>query len=97
MAARLIPEGELAQFFKIYPDILAILDFEGRLRRVNAIWQTTLGFATEELLSRHIFDLAHPPRKRRCCGLPPEAVHHLRARGNDQIGYLQQFESRVTL
>src|SRR4051812_36722993 len=60
MAARFVPEDELGRFFKIYPDILGILDFEGRLRRVNSIWETVLGYSQQELTTLPILELSHP-------------------------------------
>src|SRR4051794_25020870 len=60
MGTKQVVDDELDRFFQIYPDILAILDFEGRLQRVNAVWEGTLGFSVEELRSKQILDLAHP-------------------------------------
>src|SRR4051812_26431372 len=60
MAARSIPEDDLSRFFKIYPDILAILDFEGRFTQLNSMWETVLGFSQWELLSMRVLELSHP-------------------------------------
>ncbi|MEO5618612.1 MAG: response regulator [Candidatus Eisenbacteria bacterium] len=52
--------AELDRFFTVSLDMLCIVDFQGMFRRVNPVWEKTLGFSTEQLLSRPYIDLIHP-------------------------------------
>ncbi|OHE67085.1 MAG: hypothetical protein A2413_16945 [Treponema sp. RIFOXYC1_FULL_61_9] len=47
-------------FFDLIPELLCILDAEGRFRRTNIAWSGMLGYARDLLLSRSLFDFIHP-------------------------------------
>jgi two-component system sensor histidine kinase/response regulator len=56
---------ELDLFFTLSPDLLCIADFDGRFILLNPAWEKTLGFSTEELLSRPYLDFVHPDDRER--------------------------------
>jgi PAS domain S-box-containing protein len=51
---------ELDQFFTLALDLLCIADSEGRFRRLNSAWETTLGYQSDELVGKKFLDLIHP-------------------------------------
>lgn len=51
---------ELDTFWKISPDPLAMLDFNGIFLRVNPAWDALLGRTERELIGTSIMDLLHP-------------------------------------
>jgi len=51
---------ELNRFFSLNLDLLAILDFERRFKRLNPEWTLLTGYSTDELLSMSLSDLIHP-------------------------------------
>jgi PAS domain S-box-containing protein len=52
---------ELEQrFFDLSIDMLCVLDFSGHFKRLNAAWETTLGFSRSELMSRPFIEFVHP-------------------------------------
>ncbi|MGH9788932.1 MAG: PAS domain-containing sensor histidine kinase [Candidatus Acidiferrales bacterium] len=53
-------DRELDLFFRLSRDLLAIADFDGYFKRVNPAWEQTLGWTTQELLSRPYLDFVHP-------------------------------------
>ncbi len=53
-------ELELEQFFSISLDLLCITDVEGRFRRLNQAWETSLGYKISELLGKPFLDFVHP-------------------------------------
>ena len=52
-------ELELAKFFEISADMLAIFDLDGYPKRLNAAWVQVLGFSLEEVSTRLLVDLVH--------------------------------------
>jgi PAS domain S-box-containing protein len=58
-------EREVERIFDLSLDLLAIAGFDGYFRRVNPAFERTLGYTTEELLSRPFFDLVHPEDRER--------------------------------
>ncbi|MCQ6458668.1 PAS domain S-box protein, partial [Vibrio parahaemolyticus] len=36
------------------PDLMLVIDFKGYFRRVNPAWTVLLGYASEELVGRHV-------------------------------------------
>lgn len=54
-----------ARFFDLSIDMLCMLDFSGRFRRLNRAWETTLGFTRQELLSKPFIDFVHPEDRER--------------------------------
>jgi len=53
------PEIELA-FFALALDLMVIVGFDGRFKRVNPAYERTLGYTRRELLSRPFADVVHP-------------------------------------
>jgi PAS domain S-box-containing protein len=48
-------------FFNIVPDMLCIASLEdGHFKKLNPSWEQTLGYSTDELLSRPFIDFVHP-------------------------------------
>jgi PAS domain S-box-containing protein len=56
---------EFDPFFNLSQDLLCITDAEGRFQYLNPAWEETLGFSTEELLSRPYLDFVHPDDRER--------------------------------
>jgi PAS domain S-box-containing protein len=79
-------ESELEEFFDLSLDLLCIAGFDGYFKRVNPAFERTLGYSSQELLSRPFLELVHPDDLE----ASREAVAAL-ARGDDRVG----FESRV--
>ncbi|WP_372237918.1 PAS domain-containing protein [Pseudomonas sp. LP_7_YM] len=52
--------AELNCLWDISPDLLAMMDFNGRFLRVNPAWSTILGYQPAELIGTHILSLTHP-------------------------------------
>ncbi len=46
--------SDLNRLWNTSPDLLAIIGFDGVLRRVNPAWTTLLGYRAEELVDRHV-------------------------------------------
>jgi PAS domain S-box-containing protein len=53
-------EAERDRFFTISLDLVCILDFEGRFKRLNPAWVTTLGYTLEEVQDQHFLNFLHP-------------------------------------
>jgi PAS domain S-box-containing protein len=51
---------ELDRFFSLSPDLLCIMDLEGRFRRVNHAWELDLGYPAASLEGRPLVELVHP-------------------------------------
>jgi two-component system cell cycle sensor histidine kinase/response regulator CckA len=51
---------DLERFFHLTDDLMAVLDGEGRILRVNRAFQQTLGYTEEALVCRSVLDLIHP-------------------------------------
>ncbi len=57
---RLRAEQERDRLFDISVDLLSVAGFDGQFKQVNPAWTRTLGWTTEELLSRPWRELIHP-------------------------------------
>jgi PAS domain S-box-containing protein len=51
---------ELDRFFSLTLDLLCIDDGHGVFRRLNAAWETTLGYSLDELEGARFLDFVHP-------------------------------------
>jgi PAS domain S-box-containing protein len=56
------------RFFDLSIDMLCVLRFDGYFRRLNAAWESTLGFTREELMSKPFIDFVHPDDRERTLG-----------------------------
>lgn len=51
---------ELDQFWAMSPDLLCTAGFDGIFKRLNPAWTKTLGWTTEELMSKPYIEFVHP-------------------------------------
>jgi diguanylate cyclase (GGDEF)-like protein/PAS domain S-box-containing protein len=51
---------ELDRFFEVSVDMLATLDADGRLLRINPAWTATLGYRPEDMLGHRVTEFIHP-------------------------------------
>jgi len=52
--------AELEGFFSLAPDLFCIASIKGRFKKLNAAWETVLGYPPSELEERNILDYVHP-------------------------------------
>ncbi len=53
-------EAERDRFFTLSLDLVCIVDFEGRFKRLNPAWVTTLGYTLEEVEGQPFINFVHP-------------------------------------
>jgi PAS domain S-box-containing protein len=63
--AKKIGDVSEERFFAISIDMLCFLDFNGYFKRLNPAWERTLGFTTDELMSRPFIEFVHPDDRER--------------------------------
>ena len=73
------------RFFDLSIDMLCVLDFGGHFIRLNPAWETTLGFAREELMRKPFIEFVHPDDRERTLG------QNQQVRGG---GHARSFENR---
>ena len=56
------------RFFDLSIDLLCVLRFDGHFVRLNRAWETTLGFAREELMAKPFIEFVHPDDRQRTLG-----------------------------
>jgi PAS domain S-box-containing protein len=63
-------EGDFERrFFDLSIDMLCVLHFGGYFLRLNAAWESTLGFTRDELMSRPFIEFVHPGDRERTLAL----------------------------
>jgi PAS domain S-box-containing protein len=65
-AGRKNAEEELGQLFDLAPDVVCVVDFDGRLRRLNPAWEAVLGHTGDGVLSTRLMDFVHPDDRQGC-------------------------------
>lgn len=55
-----IKDDEIMQFFSVSPDILAISDFEGKIKRINGAVYPITGYKPEELVGTSLMEKVDP-------------------------------------
>ena len=79
---------EIEDFFSVSLDMLSILDGDGNFIRVNAAWETSLGFSPDEVLLRQVWDFVHP-----------EDLHSTRSelsklgKGQSALNFINRFQA----
>ncbi|MEE4704818.1 response regulator [Pseudomonas alliivorans] len=68
---------ELDTFWKISPDPLAILDFNGIFLSVNPAWNALLGRTKREMVGTSIMDLLHPDDVLNTQNALKHTIHHV--------------------
>ena len=53
-------EEKLQRFFDLVPELTCIASTDGYFLKINPVWQTTLGYTEQEILSTPFLDFIHP-------------------------------------
>ncbi|MEG4345587.1 PAS domain S-box protein [Microcoleus sp. A003_D6] len=61
-------EAERDRFFTLSLDLVCIIDFEGKFKRLNPAWETTLGYTLEELEDQPFIKFVHPDDREQTTG-----------------------------
>src|SRR5262245_32983643 len=59
-ASRKHAEEELGRLFDLSLDLICVVDFDGRLRRLNPAWEAVLGHNGNGVLATSLIDFVHP-------------------------------------
>ena len=79
-------EQELGDFFELSLDMLGIANADGYFTRVNRAFERTLGYTSEELVSRPYLEFVHPDDR----ASTAEAAAAVSA-GHDTVGFESRF------
>ncbi|HXW77220.1 MAG TPA: PAS domain-containing protein, partial [Candidatus Eremiobacteraceae bacterium] len=52
--------GEMDRFFDLSQDLVCVVGFDGRFKKLNRSWERTLGYAVDELIGTVGLELVHP-------------------------------------
>lgn len=64
----MLDQGFERRFFDLSIDMLCVLHFNGHFSRLNAAWESTLGFTRDELMARPFIEFVHPDDRERTLG-----------------------------
>ncbi len=53
-------ENDLAQFFRLSPDLMVIVGEYATIKHCNSAWESVLGYPEADLIGQHILDFIHP-------------------------------------
>ncbi len=81
--------AELDRFFTLSLELLCVAGTDGFLKRINPVWETTLGWTNEELKSRPFVDFVHPDDRERTITALQE-----RTAGKPVIGFESRFRCK---
>jgi PAS domain S-box-containing protein len=51
---------ELDRLFEVSPEMIGIIGFDGRFKRLNPAWEKALGYPIDTMLSRQFIEYVHP-------------------------------------
>lgn len=54
------PENDFNLFFDLVPDMIVVASTDGYFKKLNKAWASTLGFTSEELMSKPFTEFIHP-------------------------------------
>lgn len=80
---------ELERFFSGTLDLLCIADAQGKFRRLNREWESTLGYELAELEGRAFMDLVHPDDREATL----QAVSSL-AKGQEMLNFINRYRCK---
>lgn len=80
-------EAELLRYFDASMDMLATVDQNGRLVRVNPAWKAVLGYSLSDLGDTPLLELVHPEDR----DASREVFGRLAAGGGDVVGYRNRY------
>jgi len=84
LVQRMRAERDFARVFNLSLDLLFIAGFDGYFKRVNPAFERTLGYTSDELLSRPYVEFVHPD----------DRTSTIRAAEHARDGVLTEFENR---
>jgi PAS domain S-box-containing protein len=79
-------QAEADRIFNLSSDLITVADFEGHFTRVNPAFERTLGYSSEELLSRTYLEFVHPDDRLRTVTAADEV-----SRGREVVEFENRF------